>query len=199
MTWHGGLRSTASDGTDMGHVRGMWEIDGASRHMGIEVLDLDRVDGLGRSVASMTITDTMVNGHGTTHGGMVFTFCDSVFALTCNSSGVTTVAAHCDIDFLAATQLGDVLVGVGTERFRWGRNGMTDVVVRRAPRAGERPAGSAATGQGATDGQGAGDGQGTARDAAPTPLRGGHPVPADLENWPVVAVFTGRSKALPPR
>lgn len=193
MTWHDGLRSTASDGTDLGHVRGMWEIDGASRHMGIEVLDLDRVDGLGQSVASMTITDTMVNGHGTTHGGMVFTFCDSVFALTCNSSGVTTVAAHCDIDFLAATQLGDVLVGVGTERFRWGRNGMTDVVVRRAPRAGERPTGSAATGQGS------GDGQGTGGDAAPTPLRGGHPVPADLGTWPVVAVFTGRSKALPPR
>ncbi|WP_374928201.1 hotdog fold thioesterase [Kytococcus sedentarius] len=168
MTWHDGLRATTTDGTDLAHVRSMWEIDGASAHLGIEVLDLDRVEGLGRAVASMTITDTMVNGHGTTHGGMVFTFCDSVFALTCNTSGVTTVAAHCDIDFLAATQLGDVLVAVGTERFRWGRNGMTDVVVHRAPAGVHLPS-------------------------------GGDPVPQDLSAWPVVAVFTGRSKALPRR
>ncbi len=168
MTWHDGLRSTASDGTDLAHVRRMWEIDGASAHMGVEVLEIDRVEGLGRSVASMTITETMVNGHGTTHGGMVFTFCDSVFALTCNTNGVMTVAAHCDIDFMAPTRLGDVLVGVGTERFTWGRSAMTDVVVHRAP------------------------------EGTPQP-RGGDAVPADLEEWPVVAVFTGRSRALPPR
>lgn len=181
MTWHDGLRDTATDGTDLAHVRRMWETDGASRHMGIDVLEVDRVDGLGRSVARMTITESMVNGHGTTHGGMVFVFCDSIFALTCNSSGTTTVAAHCDIDFLAPTRLGDVLVGVGTERFTWGRSGMTDVVVRKAPE------GHPLTQAGGGEGAGAGSEDGT----------GG--VPTDLEEWPVVAVFTGRSRALPGR
>lgn len=163
MTWHDGLRDTATDGTELAHVRRMWETDHASAHLGIEVLDIDRVDGLARATARMTITESMVNGHGTTHGGMVFTFCDSVFALTANACGVTTVAAHCAIDFLAPTRLGDVLVGVGEERFAWGRSAMTDVVVRRAP-----------------------DAEHTA----------GTELPADLEEWPVVAVFSGRSRTL---
>ncbi|WP_462418881.1 hotdog fold thioesterase [Kytococcus sp. Marseille-QA3725] len=182
MTWHDGLRSTATDGTDLSHVRTMWETDDASSHMGIEVLDVDRVDGLGRCVARMTVGDQMVNGHGTTHGGMVFVFCDSVFALTCNTSGTTCVAAHCDIDFLAPTKLGDVLVGVGTERFTWGRSGMTDVVVHKAP-------------------EGALDSDGSVQPSAADISAGGQTAltAADVADWPVVAVFTGRSRALPKR
>lgn len=171
MTWHDGLREEATDGTDLAHVREMWRTDGASEHMGIQVHEIDRVDGLGRSIASMTINETMVNGHGTTHGGLVFAFCDSVFALTCNTSGQPTVAAHCDIDFIAPTRLGEVVVGLGQERAAWGRNGITDVVVRRVPEGAHLP-------------------------HEVTFDEDGRVTPTEILEWPVVAIFTGRSRAL---
>ena len=88
-------------------------------------------DGLGRARTRMAVTDTMVNGHRIMHGGYIFTFADSTFALACNAGGELTVAAGCDIDFVRSAALGDVLLAEGVERARYGRNGITDVTVTR--------------------------------------------------------------------
>ncbi|KUG52027.1 phenylacetic acid degradation protein PaaI [Serinicoccus chungangensis] len=115
----------------------MWEQDRASAALGIELLDLDvETTGpgrrLGRARTRMTISDTMVNGHDIAHGGYVFTLADSTFALACNATGRTTVAASCDITYLLPSHLGDVLVATARERVTYGRNGITDVTVCRA-------------------------------------------------------------------
>jgi acyl-CoA thioesterase len=106
----------------------MYEADLASRHLGIEI---DQV-APGQATARMVVRDTMINGHDICHGGYVFLLADTAFAFACNTYGPTTVAATCDITFLAPAHLGDELIAEATERHRAGRSGIYDVTVRRA-------------------------------------------------------------------
>lgn len=120
--------------TDMGelsHVRAMWAQDRASADLGIEWVQVEHLDGFGAATTRMRVTETMVNGHDLCHGGYVFTLADSTFALACNAGGTPTVAATCDITFVAAARLGDMLVASARERATYGRNGITDVTVVR--------------------------------------------------------------------
>ncbi|WP_072802775.1 hydroxyphenylacetyl-CoA thioesterase PaaI [Rhodococcoides yunnanense] len=103
----------------------MFERDVASKNLGIELIELAE----GYAKMSMTITDSMVNGHAITHGGYVFLLADTAFAMACNSGADATVAARCDIRFLRPTKAGDVLVAEAVERARFGRNGIYDVSV----------------------------------------------------------------------
>ncbi|WP_370950206.1 hydroxyphenylacetyl-CoA thioesterase PaaI [Amycolatopsis sp. cg5] len=105
----------------------MFGDDAATRSLGIELLEF----GEGRAVASMRVTDPMVNGHAIAHGGYVFLLADTAFAYACNSRGPVTVAAGAEISFVAAAKAGDVLVATAEERTRFGRNGIYDVTVRR--------------------------------------------------------------------
>ncbi len=116
--------------TDLTHVRAMWEQDTASAHLGIECLDVG-VAPLGHARTRMSVTASMVNGHGICHGGYVFTLADSTFALACNATGRPTVAAGADITFVAPVREGDVLLAQARERTAYGRNGITDVTVTR--------------------------------------------------------------------
>lgn len=108
-------------------VARMWEADHASQAMGMEVGQVNP----GRAVVTMRVRDDMVNGHGICHGGHIFTLADSSFAFACNSHGPTTVAQAADITFLAPARRGDLLQAVAVERWRKGRNGITDVTVTR--------------------------------------------------------------------
>lgn len=121
----------AGPGQDLAHVRAMWAADGASAGLGIECLAVGHDGRLGSALARMTVTGAMVNGHDICHGGFIFTLADSAFALACNAGGSPTVAATCDITFVSAARLGDVLVADARERTAYGRNGITDVTVTR--------------------------------------------------------------------
>lgn len=103
----------------------MWRDDSASRDLGMEILEV----GPGRARLAMTIRQGMTNGHGTAHGGFIFTLADSAFAFACNSTGERTVAAHCSITFLRPGTLGDRLVATAREVSRSGRSGLYDVSV----------------------------------------------------------------------
>jgi acyl-CoA thioesterase len=70
-----------------------------------------------------------VNGHDICHGGMIFTLADTAFAHACNSYNFNTVAAGCNIDYLAPAKLGDVLSASAQEQVLSGRTGIYDVVV----------------------------------------------------------------------
>ncbi|OAP21277.1 Acyl-coenzyme A thioesterase PaaI [Amycolatopsis sp. M39] len=105
----------------------MFDTDAASRSLGIELVEA--ADG--RAVATMKVTETMVNGHDIAHGGYVFLLADTAFALACNTHGPVTVAAGAEISFVAAGKLGDHLVATAAERTRYGRNGIYDVTVHR--------------------------------------------------------------------
>ena len=104
----------------------MFEADRASRALGMELLDA----GDGGAVVRMTITGSMINGHGVAHGGYVFLLADTAFACACNGGGAVTVAAGADISFVAPAAEGDVLVATATERVAYGRSGIYDVSVR---------------------------------------------------------------------
>jgi acyl-CoA thioesterase len=105
----------------------MMAADRASRSLGIELVEY----GPGRATARMTVSPDMVNGHDIAHGGLIFALADTAFACACNSWGPPTVAAGCDIVFVAPARLGDTLHAYAQARTRFGRNGIYDVSVRR--------------------------------------------------------------------
>ena len=106
----------------------MWAEDRASPSLGMR---LEAV-APGQAVLSMTVGETMVNGHGICHGGFIFTLADSAFAYACNSHGERAVAQHCAITFLRPGRRGETLRAEATERARAGRSGITDVRVTGA-------------------------------------------------------------------
>jgi acyl-CoA thioesterase len=103
----------------------MYAADEASRRLGITI------EGVapGRATARMLVTGEMVNGHGICHGGYVFLLADTAFAFACNTYDAVTVAAGCDIVFVASARAGDELVAEAQERVRFGRSGVYDVTV----------------------------------------------------------------------
>jgi acyl-CoA thioesterase len=106
----------------------MWAEDRASTGLGMR---LDEV-GPGRARLSMPVTESMVNGHGLCHGGLIFALADSAMAFASNSHGERAVAQHCNITYLRPAHLGDVLHADAVERTRTGRSGIYDVRVTAA-------------------------------------------------------------------
>jgi acyl-CoA thioesterase len=106
----------------------MYAADLASRHLGISINGITP----GRATARMRVTDTMINGHELCHGGYVFLLADTAFAFACNTYDNVSVAAACDVVFVAPARLGDQLVAEAAERLRFGRSGVYDVTVRRS-------------------------------------------------------------------
>ncbi len=103
----------------------MWRDDRASQTLG---MSLDAV-GPGTATLSMTVTETMINGHEICHGGLIFTLADSAFAFACNAYNKVTVAQHCSVTFLAPARLGDRLTARAEERSLNGRSGIYDIRV----------------------------------------------------------------------
>jgi acyl-CoA thioesterase len=100
--------------------------DAFSRWLGIEVLEA----AVGRSVVRMTVRDDMVNGFGTSHGGIVFSLADSAFAFAINAGGFLSVAIDCFVSFPVAVRPGDVLTATGIEDSTGNRLAFCVVTVR---------------------------------------------------------------------
>jgi acyl-CoA thioesterase len=105
---------------------GMYPNDHATKHLGMEVVDI----GPGRATLRMTVRRDMLNGHQTCHGGMIATLADSAFAFACNSYNELTVASGFSIDLVAPAREGDVLTAQASEMSKTGRTGVYDVDVR---------------------------------------------------------------------
>ena len=99
--------------------------DNASAALGITLIDVHP----GYARMQMTVRNDMVNIHGTTHGGMVFTLADTAFGYACNTHNKVAVAAGCSIEFLRPAHLGEVLTATAVEQVMVGRNGVYDVRV----------------------------------------------------------------------
>jgi acyl-CoA thioesterase len=91
-------------------------------------LTLEAVDA-GYSRVSMTLMPHMLNGHGTAHGGLIFSLADSAFAYACNSRNIATVAQSCSIAFLDAGHPGEKLTAEAREVSLKGRSGVYSVTV----------------------------------------------------------------------
>jgi acyl-CoA thioesterase len=103
----------------------MWARDAASQAMGMA---LEAV-GEGTARLSLTVAPRHCNGHGTCHGGVIFSLADSAFAVACNARNEVTVAQHAQVSFLAPARTGDRLVAEARELHLAGRSGIYDVRV----------------------------------------------------------------------
>jgi len=101
--------------------------DHTTKGMGMSI---DAV-GPGRATLSMVVRKDHLNGHGSCHGGAIFTLADSAFAFACNSHNTITVAQHCSVTFLAPGREGDRLTATAHEVTLAGRSGVYDVSVTR--------------------------------------------------------------------
>jgi acyl-CoA thioesterase len=108
-------------------ARAMWERDTLSRSLGMQLVAARP----GRAVVRMGVRPDMLQGHGSVHGGMLFSLADTAFAFCCNGPDRVVVAASADVTFVAPADAGEVLVATAEEDARWGRNGLTRVRVER--------------------------------------------------------------------
>lgn len=104
-------------------AQALWDADSASQRLG---MTLERI-APGEARLSLVIDEQMTNGHGSCHGGYLFTLADSAFAFASNSVDQRSVAQHCAITFLRPAYLGERLIARAVEVFREGRNGVYDV------------------------------------------------------------------------
>ena len=122
---------TTRPGTTPAHP--ILEQDATSDWLGIEVLHT----AAGEATIAMALRPEMLNGFGIAHGGMVFAFADTAFALACNphdgpamaEAPTVTVASGADINFLASARAGDRLTAVARHRASAGRSGVYDIQV----------------------------------------------------------------------
>ena len=99
--------------------------DRASRSLGFSIEEVR--PGFAR--LRMKVRTDMLNGHGTCHGGIIFAFADSAFAVACNTYNAVTVAAAASIDFLAPAHADDELTADAREVWRSKRSGIYEISV----------------------------------------------------------------------
>lgn len=99
--------------------------DRASLALGMQLLSV----APGRARLSMPVRADMIQGHGTCHGGYIFTLADSAFAVACNTYNQVIIGLGCSIDYIAPALMGDTLNASCVEQSRGGRTGNYDVRV----------------------------------------------------------------------
>ncbi len=103
----------------------LWREDNASRGLGMELTEI----GPGYARIAMVVTESPANGHGTCHGGFIFTLADSGFGYASNTYGQRTVGQHCSVSFISPGRVGTRLIAEARERHRGERSGIYDVTV----------------------------------------------------------------------
>lgn len=84
----------------------------------------------GYARVALAVNRDMLNGHGSVHGGVIFTLADTAFAYACNSRNNAAVAAQASIVFVSPGQAGEVLVAEAAEQSLQGRSGVYQVTVK---------------------------------------------------------------------
>ena len=97
--------------------------DRFSQWLGLEIDEYTR----GYCKLHYRITDTMLNGFDTVHGGILFSAADSAFAFACNSHGILTVALDVSISFTRPARSGDLMTVEAREIHLGNKIGIYDV------------------------------------------------------------------------
>lgn len=84
----------------------------------------------GYARVALDAEEAMLNGHGSVHGGVIFTLADTAFAYACNSRNEAAVAQQASIVFVSPGQAGERLVAEAVEQSVQGRSGVYTVTVR---------------------------------------------------------------------
>lgn len=103
----------------------MFGRDEASRNLGMKITQVSP----GKATVTMPVTPIMIQGHGSCHGGYLFTLADSAFAFACNSYNKATVASGCSIEYMLGAREGDLLTANAVEQSRGNRTGVYDITI----------------------------------------------------------------------
>ncbi|WP_229601076.1 hydroxyphenylacetyl-CoA thioesterase PaaI [Vibrio cincinnatiensis] len=103
----------------------MLEHDYCTKAMGMTIVSVAK----GQATVEMTVTQTMLNGHGSCHGGMLFVLADSAFAFACNSENQAAVASGCSIDYARPVFEGDRLTAIANVKSQGKVIGTYDVEI----------------------------------------------------------------------
>ncbi len=76
--------------------------DAWAKEVGIELMEFSA----GRAKVRMMIEKKHLNGHGTVHGGAIFTLADTAFALASNSHGIPAAAINAHISYVKSATAG---------------------------------------------------------------------------------------------
>lgn len=85
--------------------------DPYAKMLGIKVDEIAE----GYAKVSMKIQENMLNFHGSTNGGVVFSLADVAFAIASNSHGQTAVGVNMNMSYMAASFPGEILYCEGKE------------------------------------------------------------------------------------
>lgn len=88
--------------------------DPFAKSLGIHVTRI----GKGTATATLRVESHMLNFHGVTHGGVVFSLADAAFAAASNSHGTTALALNIEISFRRPGLPGDLLTAAASEESR---------------------------------------------------------------------------------
>ncbi len=109
-------------------VAAMMDRDRLAATHGIELV----ATAPGAVTVRMTVREHMLNGHDICHGGALFAFADTAFALACNNRNQNMLASVCSISYLRPAALGEVLTATAQETAQEGRTGIFDITVTNA-------------------------------------------------------------------
>jgi acyl-CoA thioesterase len=93
--------------------------------LGVDLVDL----GPGTATTSLTVTEDLLNFHGTPHGGAIYSLADAAFAAASNSHGDTAVALETNVSYLSAVDVGTTLTATAEETHLASRTAEYEVVV----------------------------------------------------------------------
>ncbi|WP_302082587.1 hydroxyphenylacetyl-CoA thioesterase PaaI [Salinibaculum rarum] len=101
------------------------ESDAYCETLGIDVVDLDA----GSARTRLTVTEDLLNFHGTPHGGAIYSLADAAFAAASNSHGTTAVALETNISYLEAVDVGETLTATAEETHIAGKTAEYEIEV----------------------------------------------------------------------
>ncbi len=106
-------------------VAAMLENDTCTKAMGMDVVEVAK----GMAKVTMPVTQAMLNGHSTCHGGMLFTLADTAFACACNSENLAAVASGCSIEYIRPAFENDLLTAIAKVKSQGKVTGTYDIEI----------------------------------------------------------------------
>jgi acyl-CoA thioesterase len=106
-------------------VRERIDSDPFCETLGIEVVAV----APGEARAELTVTEELLNFHGTPHGGALYSLADAAFAAASNSHGTTALALETNISYLDSVDVGETVTATATETHMAGRTAEYEVEV----------------------------------------------------------------------
>jgi len=101
----------------------MLKHDRFTEWLGLQIIEIRK----GYCKLQYRITDEMMNGFRSIHGGILFAAADSAFAFACNSYGHVTVALDATISFTKPAQPGELMQVEASEVFLGNKISIYDV------------------------------------------------------------------------